>query len=115
MFFLGFFFIRIYIYIFLTIHSYIFEFIRIYSKKNKKSELIRICSNSFVYIQKRNMPIHSYIFEFIRIYSKKNNPNSFVYIPVFDMETLLFLWNLLWLCLCTLKFYPKYFYPKYSK
>ena len=35
--------------------------------------------------------------------------------PIFDMETSLFLWYLLWLCLCTPKFYPKYFYPKYSK
>ena len=26
-----------------------------------------------------------------------------------------FLWHLLWHCLCTPKFYPKYFYPKYSK
>ena len=34
---------------------------------------------------------------------------------VFDMGTLLFLWHLLWHCLCTPKFYPKYFYPKYSK
>ena len=31
------------------------------------------------------------------------------------MEILLFLWYSLWLCLCTPKFYPKYFYPKYSK
>ena len=34
---------------------------------------------------------------------------------VFDMGISLFLWYLLWHCLCTPKFYPKYFYPKYSK
>ena len=34
---------------------------------------------------------------------------------VFDMGISLFLWHLLWHCLCTPKFYPKYFYPKYSK
>ena len=34
---------------------------------------------------------------------------------VFDMGISLFLWYLLWHCLCTPKFYPKYFYPGYSK
>ena len=34
---------------------------------------------------------------------------------VFDIGISLFLWYLLWHCLCTPKFYPKYFYPKYSK
>ena len=34
---------------------------------------------------------------------------------VFDMGISLFLWYLLWHCLCTPKFYPKYFYPEYSK
>ena len=41
--------------------------------------------------------------------------NLLGFTPVFDMETSLFLWYLLWLCLCTPKFYPTYFYPKYSK
>ena len=50
-----------------TIYSYIFQFIRISSKK------------------KIWTPIHSYIFQFIRIFShpKKNlNPSSFVYLPI---------------------------------
>ena len=34
---------------------------------------------------------------------------------VFDMGISLFLWYLIWHCLCTPKFYPKYFYPTYSK
>ena len=34
---------------------------------------------------------------------------------VFDMGISLFLWHLLWHCLCAPKFYPKYFYSKYSK
>ena len=37
--------------------------------------------------------------------------NLLGFTPVFDMETSLFLWYLLWLCLCTPKFYPTYFYP----
>ena len=41
--------------------------------------------------------------------------NLLIFTHVFDMETSLFLWYLLWLCLCTPKFYAKYFYPKYSK
>ena len=48
------------------IHSYIFQFIRVYIQKN--NGCIPICS----YIFKRNRPpIHSYIFRFIRIYSRK--------------------------------------------
>ena len=47
-----------------TNHSYIFQFIRISSKKKITT-------------------IHSYIFQFIRISSeKKLNPNSFVYLPI---------------------------------
>ena len=34
---------------------------------------------------------------------------------VFDMEISLFLCYVLWPCLCTSKFYPKHFYPKFSK
>ena len=44
---------------------------------------------------------------------KKFNLLGFTH--VFDMETSLFRWYLLWPCLCATKFYTKYFYPKYSK
>ena len=47
--------------------SYLFDFIRIYSRK-KTDQYFCIYSNSFVYIRKKNRPILSYIFEFVRMY-----------------------------------------------
>ena len=45
----------------------------------------------------------------------QNMFNLLGFTHVFDMGISLFLWYLLWHCLCTPKFYPKYFYPTYSK
>jgi hypothetical protein len=42
------------------------------------------------------------------INSTENMSNMLSFTHVFDLETSLFLWYLLWLCLCTPKFYPKY-------
>ena len=38
----------------------------------------------------------------------KKMSNLLGFAHVFEMETSLFLWHLLWHCLCTPKFYPKY-------
>ena len=54
------------------IHSYIFQFIRIFSPpKKSEPQFIRISSNSFVYLPKKSEP------QFIRISS-----NSFVYLRI---------------------------------
>ena len=45
----------------------------------------------------------------------KKMSNLLGFTHVLDMGISLFLWYLLWHCLCTPKFYPKYFYPGYSK
>jgi hypothetical protein len=50
----------------------------------------------------------SCLLQIIQLIEPKKMSNLLGFAHVFEMETSLFLWHLLWHCLCTPKFYPKY-------
>ena len=72
------------------IHSYIFQFIYMFSKKSlNPNSFVCFPIHAYVFQKKSKPPIHSYIFQFMHMFSKKNlNPqfirissNSFICLP----------------------------------